>query len=157
MIAGNLQHLAVKLAHYASGLDNACSADPSGGIKHAIECRRPNREVTWVNIIASRCEFPAWGDLGNSPLIFVLCSMTHKLPSTYESLLTLGSGTAKVPCFMRKVSHYGHASHNRERIHRSRIQNTQNTWVSSISKRRPMISESPVTATSRTLRDEIGG
>ena len=54
-----LQHLAVKLAHYASGLDNACSADPSGGIKHAIECRRPNREVTWVNIIASRCEFPA--------------------------------------------------------------------------------------------------
>src|SRR5215208_1968668 len=50
-----IQHLAVKLAHYASELDNACSAVPPGGIKHAVECRRPNREAAWVNISASRC------------------------------------------------------------------------------------------------------
>jgi hypothetical protein len=46
----------VKLAHYASEVDNAGSADPPGGIKHAIEYRRPNHEVAWVNIIANR-----WG------------------------------------------------------------------------------------------------
>src|SRR5215217_4448684 len=62
-----IQHLAVKLAHYASELDDACSADPPGGIKHAIECRRPNREAAWVNIIASRCETPgSWRYCGGN-------------------------------------------------------------------------------------------
>jgi hypothetical protein len=51
-----LQHLAVRLPHDVSWVDNACSEDPCTGNGGGHERAMPQSESAWCNVIASCCK-----------------------------------------------------------------------------------------------------